>query len=98
MVEDDCQLVSARDFENLLAELKTSVPETSRSIFVPDSITWKINRESALFLAAGRAALLQLAHPWVATAIAQHSRTLNDPIGRFHQTFRVMFTLSLIHI
>jgi uncharacterized protein (DUF2236 family) len=86
-------VVSARDLENLLAELKTSAPQTSRSIFAPDSVSWKINRESALFLAAGRAALLQLAHPWVATAIAEHSRTLNDPIGRFHQTFRVMFTM-----
>jgi uncharacterized protein (DUF2236 family) len=56
-------------------------------------VSWKVNRESALFLAAGRAALLQLAHPWVATAIAQRSRTLHDPIGRFHNTFRVMFTM-----
>jgi uncharacterized protein (DUF2236 family) len=93
MVDGDSHLVSARDLENLLAELKASTPDPSRSIFAPDSITWKINRESALFLAAGRAALLQLAHPWVATAIAEHSRTLNDPIGRFHQTFRVMFTM-----
>jgi len=93
MVDGDSHLVSARDLENLLAELKASTPDPSRSIFAPDSITWKINRESALFLAAGRAAVLQLAHPWVATAIAEHSRTLNDPIGRFHQTFRVMFTM-----
>jgi uncharacterized protein (DUF2236 family) len=38
--------------------------------------------------------LLQLTHPWVAAAIAEHSTTLHDPIGRFHRTFRVMFTLS----
>jgi uncharacterized protein (DUF2236 family) len=37
--------------------------------------------------------LLQLAHPWVAEGIAQHSTTLSDPIGRFHRTFDVMFTL-----
>ncbi len=93
MVEGDCNLVSSRDLETLLADLKLSLPNPSASLFPPDSATWKINRESALFLAAGRAALLQLAHPWVATAIAEHSRTLNDPIGRFHQTFRVMFTM-----
>lgn len=46
-----------------------------------------------IFLGAGRALLLQLAHPWVATAIAEHSRTLADPIGRFHRTFDVMFTM-----
>ena len=37
--------------------------------------------------------MLQLAHPWVAAAIAEHSTTLRDPIGRFHNTFRVMFTM-----
>jgi uncharacterized protein (DUF2236 family) len=86
--------VSADDLERSLAELKTSVCHPHLGIFGPDSVTWKVNRESALFLAAGRAALLQLAHPWVAAAIAQHSRTLDDPIGRFHGTFRVMFAMS----
>ena len=42
---------------------------------------------------AGRALLLQLAHPWVATAIADHSSALTDPIGRFHRTFDVVFTM-----
>jgi uncharacterized protein (DUF2236 family) len=37
--------------------------------------------------------LLQLAHPWVAAAIAQHSRSLADPIGRFHRTFSIVFTM-----
>lgn len=54
---------------------------------------WKLSRESALFLGAGRAALLQLAHPWVAAAIAEHSTVMGDPIGRFHNTFRVVFTV-----
>src|SRR5580698_1983224 len=85
--------VSASDLEQLLSGLKDSVAKPREGLFPPDSISWKINRESALFLAAGRAALLQLAHPWVATTIAEHSRTLNDPIGRFQQAFRVMFTM-----
>jgi uncharacterized protein (DUF2236 family) len=85
--------VPASEFERLLAELRKSVAAPEEGIFGPASISWKINRESALFLAAGRAALLQLAHPWVGAAIAQHSRTLNDPIGRFHHTFRVIFTM-----
>ncbi len=86
--------VSAADLDELLAELKRSTPNPQLGIFGPDSVNWKVNRESALFLAAGRAALLQLAHPWVAAAIAQHSRTLENPIARFHNTFRVMFTVS----
>jgi uncharacterized protein (DUF2236 family) len=46
-----------------------------------------------VFLGAGRAALLQLAHPWVAVALSHHSTLLNDAIGRFHSTFRVIYTM-----
>lgn len=62
-------------------------------VFGPGSMVWRIDREAAVFLGAGRALLLQLAHPWVAAAIAEHSRTLADPIGRFHRTFGVVFTM-----
>jgi uncharacterized protein (DUF2236 family) len=62
-------------------------------VFGPDSQMWQIHCESAVFVGAGRAVLLQLAHPWVAAAIAEHSRTLGDPIGRFHRTFSVVFTM-----
>ena len=86
--------VSADDLKQRLANLQRSSPDPSRGLFGPDSVSWKVNRESALFLAATRAALLQLAHPWVAAAIAQHSKTFHDPIARFHQTFRIMFTMS----
>ena len=86
--------VSTDDLEALLAELRRSTPDPRVGIFGPGSMNWKVNRESALFFAAGRAALLQLAHPWVAAAIAQHSHTLRDPVRRFHNTFRLMFTMS----
>jgi uncharacterized protein (DUF2236 family) len=62
-------------------------------VFGPASLTWRIDREAAVFLGAGRALLLQLAHPWVAAAIAEHSRTFADPIGRFHRTFNTTFTM-----
>ena len=93
MLEGPARTVSATELERLLDDVKGSTG-ASRGLFGPNSISWKVNREAGLFLAAGRATLLQLAHPWVATAIAEHSGTLHDPIGRFHQTFRVMFTLS----
>jgi uncharacterized protein (DUF2236 family) len=87
-------VVCTAELENLLDELKRSAAGDREGLFGANSISWKINRESALFLAAGRATLLQLAHPWVAAAIAEHSITLRDPIGRLHQTFHVMFTMS----
>jgi uncharacterized protein (DUF2236 family) len=62
-------------------------------VFGPRSLTWQIDRESAIFFGAGRALLLQLAHPWVAAAIEQHSNALADPIGRFHRTFSTVFAM-----
>ncbi len=93
MANETAYVISEAALERLLDEVRNSAAGSAQGIFGPNSISWKVNRESALFLAAGRAALLQLAHPWVAAAIAEHSTTLADPIGRFHQTFRVMFTM-----
>jgi uncharacterized protein (DUF2236 family) len=91
--EDQSAGVSRDDSEALLSAVARQTANPQAGIFGPDSMTWKINRESALFLGAGRAALLQLAHPWVATALAQHSSLLSKPIARFHNTFRIVFTM-----
>jgi uncharacterized protein (DUF2236 family) len=87
------QLVSPGDLEALLTELQDLPGEPRAGFFGPDSITWRVNRESAIFLGAGRAALLQLAHPWVAASLLHHSNLMNDAIGRFHGTFRVIYTM-----
>ena len=52
-------------------------------------MTWKVNREAVLLLGAGRALLLQVAHPSVAAAVAAHSRYDVDPWGRLLRTLRV---------
>ena len=86
-------LVSRAELETLLSGIARRTRDPRGGIFGPTSVTWKINREAALFLGAGRAALLQLTHPWVTTALEQHSSLLGDPIRRFHNTFRVVFTM-----
>lgn len=85
--------VARHDSEALLAAIAARTLVPSAGIFGPQSISWRIDRESALFLGAGRAALLQLAHPWVVSALAEHSALMNDPIKRFHNTFRIVFTM-----
>jgi uncharacterized protein (DUF2236 family) len=86
-------LLSGDDLEISLDAVRAAAAGPNEGIFGPASLTWRIDREAAIFLGAGRALLLQLAHPWVAAAIAEHSRTLADPIGRFHQTFNTVFTM-----
>jgi len=86
-------LVTGADLESLLAPVEQRSDDPRAGVFGPGSITWRVNRESAVFLGAGRAALLQLAHPWVAAALAQHSTLLADPVARFHNTFRIVYTM-----
>jgi uncharacterized protein (DUF2236 family) len=93
MQSPSAQPVSRSQIESLIDSIARSVPDPRAGIFGPHSVSWKINRESALFLGAGRAALLQLAHPWVATALQQHSTLMQRPIARFHSTFRIVFTM-----
>ena len=87
------QYVSEANIEELLSELTRLPGEPRLGFFGPDSVSWRVNRESAVFLCAARAALLQLAHPWVAASLVHHSNLMNDAIGRFHSTFRVIYTM-----
>jgi len=87
------QYVPLPAIEALRADLEALPGDARLGFFGPDSLTWRINRESAIFLGAGRAALLQLAHPWVAASLVHHSNLMNDAIGRFHSTFRVIYTM-----
>jgi uncharacterized protein (DUF2236 family) len=86
-------VVSENDLEAALDFVRARAAGSVEGIFGPTSLTWRIDREAVIFLGAGRALLLQLAHPWVAAAIAEHSRTFADPIGRFHRTFDLVFTM-----
>ena len=90
---DPPRVVSEPDLERELAIVRDAAAESAAGAFGPRSMMWHIDNEAAIFLGAGRALLLQLAHPWIATAITQHSRTLADPIGRFHRTFNAVFTM-----
>lgn len=87
------QPVSLQAIERLWDSIARRTADPRAGIFGPSSISWRVNRESALFLGAGRASLLQLAHPWVAAALDQHSNLRSDPLARFHGTFRVVFTM-----
>jgi len=86
-------VVVEKDLEAALDQVRADAAGPVPGVFGPASVTWQIDREAVIFLGAGRALLLQLAHPWVAAAIAEHSRTLADPIGRFHRTFDIVFAM-----
>lgn len=80
--------------EASLARLRADCEDPRAGIHGPGSAAWHLERDAVIFMGGGRAVLLQLAHPFVAYAIAQHSRTREDVMGRFQRTFDNVFAMS----
>ena len=59
----------------------------------PDTMMWKINREAVLLGMGQAALLLQIAHPSVALAVAEHSNFETDPFRRLHGTINTAMAL-----
>jgi uncharacterized protein (DUF2236 family) len=77
--------------------MRTLMPSTRRAspirdpapdpgLFGPGSVTWRVMAEPRLMFGAGRALLMQAAHPLVAEGAIEHSTYATDPFGRFERT------------
>ncbi|HJL15311.1 MAG TPA: oxygenase MpaB family protein [Sandaracinaceae bacterium LLY-WYZ-13_1] len=86
-------VVGRDDLERHLTELVRRTGDPRAGIYGPGSLSWEVNREGVIMLGGGCAALMQLAHPYVAHAVDQHSHTRADPIGRFNRTFGHVFAM-----
>ena len=80
------------DLERLCYAAGTRAVDPQRSLFGPDSITWRVNREAVLLLGGGRALLLQIAHPLVAAGVAAHSEFERAPLARLRRTLDLTLT------
>lgn len=54
--------------------------------FGPDSVTWRVHADSAMFIGGLRALLLQTMHPLAMAGVAEHSQYRSDPMGRLWRT------------
>jgi len=63
-------------------------------LFGPDSLAWRVNGEVVLMLGAGRALLMQLAHPAVAAGVAEHSGFPDDAFRRLFRTLETMLAIT----
>lgn len=55
-------------------------------LFGPQSVTWEIVGDAAVFVGGIRALLVQAAHPEVVAGVFDHSRFREDPLGRLSRT------------
>lgn len=60
-------------------------------LFGPGSLSWRIDREVVVLGGGSCALLMQIAHPAVAAAVAQHSTFREDPFGRLRRTLSSSF-------
>ena len=60
LLTGDMQLVFEDDLESSLDTVCKAAAGPGEGVFGPASLTWRIDREAAIFLGAGRALLLQL--------------------------------------
>ncbi|MCA9579206.1 MAG: oxygenase MpaB family protein [Polyangiales bacterium] len=86
-------LVTQRQFESTVSAAAAQVTDPRAGFQGPSSMSWRIGKETVIFMGGGCAALLQLAHPYVAHGVDQHSETRSDPIGRFNRTFLHVFNM-----
>ena len=60
------------------------------AVFPPGAVVRRVNREPAILFGAGRALLLQLAHPAVAQGVADHSEFTVNPFTRLQGTLEAV--------
>jgi uncharacterized protein (DUF2236 family) len=87
-------IITRHDLDASLERVRARVTAPAGGIHGPGSMAWRVNRETFIFLGGGAAALMQLAHPYVAHAVDQHSATRTDMLGRFRRTFIHVLAMS----
>lgn len=80
--------INDQDFCRQLIKLHGKVPDPRIGLFGPGSMYWKLSAPAApAGMGAGRALLLQTAHPWITAGIDDHSIVRYDPVERARRTF-----------
>jgi uncharacterized protein (DUF2236 family) len=63
-----------------------SVEEVSRRMAEPNTVTWQLHADPAMWIAGISSLYLQALHPRAAAGVVQNSRFRRDPLGRLART------------
>lgn len=86
--------VDEGEFCAQLRKVHGEIPDPRVGLYGPDSMFWELQGPGIPgAMGAGRALLLQVAHPWITAAIDEHSETREDPVGRARRTFEHVLTM-----
>lgn len=80
--------IDDQDFCKQLIKVHGKVPDPRVGLFGPGSMMWRLSAPvTPAGMGAGRALLLQTAHPWITAGIDDHSIVRYDPVERARRTF-----------
>ncbi|MGB1061614.1 MAG: lipoprotein insertase outer membrane protein LolB, partial [Ketobacter sp.] len=86
--------INDQDFCSQLFKVHGDIPDSRVGLYGPDSMMWRLtSRVTPAAMGAGRALLLQTAHPWITAGIDEHSIVRYDPLERGRRTFIYVSTL-----
>lgn len=76
-----------------LARVKRTTLDANEGLFGPSSLFWEVNRHTLVyFLGALQSVMMQVVHPWIATAVAEHSKIISDPRRRAQLTYTFLWS------
>lgn len=79
--------IDSESFCRQLIKVHGKVPDPRVGLYGPGSMMWKLSGPLAPGgMGAGRALLLQTAHPWITAGIDEHSIVRYDPVERARRT------------
>jgi uncharacterized protein (DUF2236 family) len=68
------------------SELRKAPAEPDPGLFGPDSVSWQVHAQPAMWLAGVRSLFLQALHPRTVAGVVQNSEFRTDPLGRLVRT------------
>lgn len=87
----DEDALDAEDFAHCTDYVRAHALSEVEGVFGPESLAWVKVREPALLAGGFAAVLLQMAHPAIATGVAEHSNFIQDLPGRAKRTSATLY-------
>lgn len=90
----DPEWVSEDELHRSLERLKREPIDPRKGLFGPGSMYWEVNKNAIVyFLGALQSVQYQLAHPWVAVGVFEHSKIMSNPRLRARLTYTFLWSL-----
>lgn len=94
IISEQPEWVSEDDMKRSLASLREKDLDPQAGLFGPGSMYWEINKHSAVYFGGTvPAVLMQLAHPWIAVAVGEHSKITTNPRQRARMTYSFLWSI-----